>query len=64
MYIPSSADPYTASFALSSITTYPGSPAYVGKATSYRRNSAAKYGLNDVSLTNHNAIQGTFAFSA
>jgi hypothetical protein len=45
-------------------STIPGSPAYVGKATSYRRNSAAKYGLNDVNLANHNAIQGSFAFSA
>jgi hypothetical protein len=44
-------------------TTIPGSPAYVGKALSYRRNTS-KYGLPDVDLQGHNAIQGTFKFEA
>jgi hypothetical protein len=42
-------------------STIPGSPAYVGKAATYRRNTS-RYGLKDVNLTNHNAIQGTFYF--
>ncbi len=42
-------------------STIPGSPAYVGKALSYRRNTS-KYGLPDVDLRDHNAIQGTFRF--
>jgi hypothetical protein len=45
-------------------STIPGSPAFVGKAATYRRNTQTKYGLSDVDLTNHNAIQGHFAFSA
>lgn len=43
-------------------STIPGSPAYVGKAARYRRNSA-KYELSDVNLENNNAIQGSFSFS-
>jgi hypothetical protein len=42
-------------------TTIPGSPAYVSKASHYKRNSA-QYGINDVNLQDHNAIQGTFRF--
>ncbi len=42
-------------------STIPGSPAYVGKAASFRRNSS-KYGLRNVDLENHNAIQGHFRF--
>ncbi len=41
-------------------TTIPGSPAYVGKATTYKVN-APKYGFN-IDLQNHNAIQGKFRF--
>ena len=44
-------------------STIPGSPAYVSKATKYRRNSS-DYGLRNVDLENHNAIQGSFRFEA
>lgn len=44
-------------------STIPGSPAYVSKATRYRRNSS-DYGLRDIDLENHNAIQGHFHFEA
>jgi hypothetical protein len=44
-------------------STIPGSPAYVSKATKYRRNSS-KYGLQDIDLQNNNAIQGHFHFEA
>ena len=44
-------------------STIPGSPAYVSKATKYRRNSS-DYGLRNVDLENHNAIQGHFKFEA
>jgi hypothetical protein len=44
-------------------STIPGSPAYVSKASTYRRNSS-QYGLRDISLNNHNAVQGRFNFIA
>ncbi|HET7702832.1 MAG TPA: DUF1326 domain-containing protein [Candidatus Limnocylindrales bacterium] len=44
-------------------STIPGSPAYVGKASTYRRDGT-KYGLSDVALRDHNAIQGHFRFAA
>jgi hypothetical protein len=44
-------------------STIPGSPAYVSKASHYTRNSS-QYGLKDVALQDHNAIQGTFRFEA
>jgi hypothetical protein len=44
-------------------STIPGSPAYVSKATRYRRNSS-NYGLKDIDLEGHNAIQGYFHFEA
>jgi hypothetical protein len=44
-------------------STIPGAPAYVGKATAYRRNTS-HYGLKNVDLANHNAIQGAFYFEA
>jgi hypothetical protein len=44
-------------------TTIPGSPAYVGKAKRFRRNSSA-HGLRDIELEGRNAIQGHFHFSA
>jgi hypothetical protein len=42
-------------------STIPGSPAYVSKASRYRR-QGQKYGLRDVDLQNRNAIQGSFRF--
>jgi hypothetical protein len=44
-------------------STIPGSPAYVSKASRYRRNTI-QYGLNNVDLQNSNAIQGAFRFAA
>lgn len=44
-------------------STIPGSPAYVSKAPKYQRN-ASKYGLADIDLENHNAVQGHFHFAA
>lgn len=44
-------------------STIPGSPAYVSKASRYRRNTS-QFGLKDVDLQNNNAIQGTFRFAA
>ena len=43
-------------------STIPGSPAYVGKADSFRRDGS-RHGLPDVSIAGHNAIQGSFRFS-
>jgi hypothetical protein len=43
-------------------STIPGSPAYVGRAESYRSQIPALG--HDVNLQNHNAIQGTFHFTA
>ena len=44
-------------------STIPGSPAYVSKAARYRRN-VSTYGLRDIDLAGHNAIQGHFSFTA
>jgi hypothetical protein len=44
-------------------STIPGSPAYISKASSYRRTST-DYGLPNVELRGHNAIQGYFYFKA
>lgn len=44
-------------------STIPGSPVYVSKAASYTREGAA-YGLADVELVDHNALQGHFRFVA
>ena len=44
-------------------STIAGSPAYVSKATRYRRNSS-EYGLRDIDLEGHNAVQGFFNFAA
>jgi hypothetical protein len=44
-------------------STIPGSPAYVSKATKYRRNSL-EYGLPNIDIQNNNAIQGHFKFEA
>jgi hypothetical protein len=43
-------------------TTIPGSPAYPGKAAKYTVKEP-KYGSN-IDLTDHNAVQGSFAFEA
>lgn len=45
------------------LSSIPGSPAYVGKASTYKRRSA-QYGLRDISLSGHNAIQGHFRFES
>ena len=42
-------------------TTIPGSPAYPGKASHYKVN-AEKYGFS-IDLQDHNAVQGSFAFT-
>jgi hypothetical protein len=42
-------------------TTIPGAPAWVSKAPVYRRN-VSQYGLKDLDLSGHNAIQGRFRF--
>jgi hypothetical protein len=44
-------------------STIPGSPAYVGKATHFRRTESS-HGLSDVDLEGRNAIQGSFRFAA
>jgi hypothetical protein len=44
-------------------STIAGAPAYVSKATHYVRNTS-KYGLPDVDLKGHNAVQGSFHFTA
>lgn len=44
-------------------TTIPGAPAWVAKASKYIRKSS-KYGLKDINLEGHNAIQGSFRFVA
>ena len=44
-------------------TTIPGAPAWVAKASRYVRKSS-KYGLKDIDLQGHNAIQGSFRFEA
>lgn len=44
-------------------STIPGSPAYVAKASNYRR-EATQYGLKPVALQGHNAVQGDFLFEA
>lgn len=42
-------------------STIPGAPAWVSKASRYVR-KGARYGLIDLDLTGHNAIQGDFRF--
>jgi hypothetical protein len=44
-------------------STIPGSPAYPGRATSFRRTESA-HGMSDVEESGKNAIQGSFRFSA
>ncbi len=42
-------------------TTIPGAPAWVAKASKYVR-KASRYGMKDIDLSGHNAIQGSFRF--
>ena len=42
-------------------TTIPGAPAWLAKASDYQRRGA-KYGLKDINLQGHNAVQGSFRF--
>lgn len=44
-------------------STIPGSPAYASKASHYRR-VGSPYGIADVNLSGHNAVQGEFRFVA
>ncbi len=44
-------------------STIPGSPAYVAKASVFKR-QGSRYGLKDIDLVGHNAIQGTFRLEA
>jgi hypothetical protein len=44
-------------------TTIPGAPAFVGKASKFRRDGK-RHGLADVDIKDHNAIQGLFHFEA
>ncbi|HSP54101.1 MAG TPA: DUF1326 domain-containing protein [Dehalococcoidia bacterium] len=44
-------------------TTIPGAPAWVSKASKYVR-KASRFGMKDMDLQNHNAIQGSFRFEA
>lgn len=44
-------------------TTIPGAPAFVGKASLFRRDGK-RHGLSDVDIKDHNAIQGLFKFEA
>lgn len=45
------------------LSTIPGSPAVISKASEFRRQSS-DYGLRDLALQNRNAIQGSFRFVA
>ena len=44
-------------------STIPGSPAFVSKASMYKR-TTKQYGLDNMNLEGHNAIQGYFKFEA
>jgi hypothetical protein len=44
-------------------TTIPGAPAWVAKASTFQRHSS-QFGLKDIDLQGHNAIQGSFRFQA
>lgn len=53
----------TTTLSETAFSTIPGAPAWVGKASSYRRDGS-RYGLKNIGLENHNAIQGDFRFVA
>ena len=42
-------------------TTIPGAQAWVAKASTFRRHSS-QFGLSDIDIQGHNAIQGSFRF--
>jgi hypothetical protein len=42
-------------------STIPGAPAFAAKASTYRR-QGAPYGMRDIALEGHNAVQGEFTF--
>jgi len=44
-------------------STIPGSPAFPGKASLFRRR-ASQYGMADIDISGRNAVQGQFSFSA
>jgi hypothetical protein len=44
-------------------TTIPGAPAWVAKASKYVRR-VSRFGMKDIDLSGHNAIQGSFRFAA
>jgi hypothetical protein len=44
-------------------TTIPGAPAWVSKASKYVR-TTERFGLKNIDLSGHNAIQGSFRFAA
>jgi hypothetical protein len=44
-------------------TTIPGAPAWVSKASTYKQ-KGSRFGLKDINLQDHNAIQGMFRFAA
>jgi hypothetical protein len=44
-------------------STIPGSPAYVGRSLSFRRETE-QYGLKNLNIQGRNAIQGSFHFEA
>lgn len=44
-------------------STIPGAPAFAAKASTYRR-TGAPYGMRDIALEGHNAVQGEFTFRA
>jgi hypothetical protein len=44
-------------------STIPGSPAYPGKATRFRR-AEQRHGMANVDLSGYNSVQGTFVFEA
>lgn len=51
----------TTTLSETAFSTIPGSPAYASKASNYRRDGS-RYGLPNVNLSGHNAVQGSFRF--
>lgn len=67
--VESSLEPYQGATGISTtlsetvFSTIPGSPAYVSKASYYKRHTS-QYGIADVDIQGHNAVQGHFHFVA
>jgi len=53
----------TTSLNETAFSTIPGAPAWVSKASKFQRKSS-QYGLKDIDLQGHNAVQGSFRFEA